>query len=106
MSLIFKFNENLNVTGKLLKEYRLKNNLSYEMLSTKLALMGINIHRQSLYDIEHNKRTVKDYELFALAHILKIDVNDLLQDIEKEFKSEKVMWKKELLNFCLIVLFC
>ena len=51
----------------------------------KLELMGISIHKQSLYDIENNKRTVKDYELFGIAYVLGIDVNDLLKDIRKKF---------------------
>ena len=63
----------------------MKKNLSYEKLSEKLELMGISIHRQSLYDIENNKRTVKDYELFGIAHILEVDVNDLLKDISDKF---------------------
>ena len=85
MSLITKFNGNMNVIGRLLKEYRIKSNLSYEQLSAKLELMGISIHKQSLYDIENNKRTVKDYELFGIAHVLEIDVNDLLKDISNKF---------------------
>ena len=84
MSLISKYNGKMNVIGRTLKEYRVKKNLSYEQLSAKLELMGISIHKQSLYDIENNKRTVKDYELFGIAHILKIDVNELLKDIKKE----------------------
>lgn len=47
--------------------------------------MGISIHKQSLYDIENNKRTVKDYELFGLAYVLGLDVNDLLKDIKNKF---------------------
>ena len=85
MSLIAKFDGNLNVIGRLLKEYRMKKNLSYEKLSEKLELMGISIHKQSLYDIENNKRTVTDYELFGIAHILEVDVNDLLKDISDKF---------------------
>ena len=72
--------------GLKLKEYRTKKNLSYEQLAAKLELMGISIHKQSLYDIENNKRTVKDYELFGIAYVLGIDVNDLLKDIRKDFK--------------------
>ena len=87
MSLIAKFDGNLNVIGRLLKEYRIKKDLSYEKLSAKLELMGIIIHKQSLYDIENNKRTVKDYELFGLAYVLGIDVNDLLADMKKNFKK-------------------
>ena len=47
MSLIAKFDGNLNVIGRLLKEYRIKKDLSYEKLSAKLELMGISIHKQS-----------------------------------------------------------
>ncbi len=83
MSLIAKFNGNINVVGGLLKKYRVQNNLSYEKLSAKLELMGVSIHKQCLYDIEKNKRAVKDYELFALAHILNVDINDLFDDFKK-----------------------
>lgn len=86
MSLISKYNGNMNVIGRLLKEYREKEKISYEQLSAKLELMGISIHKQSIYDIENNKRTVKDYELFGLAYILGIDVNDLFKDIKKQYK--------------------
>ena len=68
MSLISKFNGSLNVVGKRVKEYRIKRGFSYEELSAKLELMGISIHKQSLYDIENDKRTVKDYELYGLAY--------------------------------------
>ena len=70
MSLITKYNGNLNVIGKLLKKYREKEKISYEQLSAKLELMGISIHKQSIYDIENNKRTVKDYELFGITYDL------------------------------------
>lgn len=86
MSLIAKFNGNMNVIGRLLKQYRVKEGISYEQLANKLELMGISIHKQSIYDIENNKRTVKDYELFGIAHVLGIDVNDLLKDIKEEYK--------------------
>lgn len=85
MSLIMKFNGKMNVIGSTLKKYRIEKGLSYEKLSAKLDLIGISIHKQSLYDIENNKRTVKDYELYGLAYVLGIDVNDLLADIKKTF---------------------
>ena len=85
MSLIMKFNGKMNVIGNTLKKYRIEKGLSYEKLSAKLDLIGISIHKQSLYDIENNKRTVKDYELYGLAYVLGIDVNDLLADIKKTF---------------------
>ena len=81
MSLIARFDGNMNIISRLMNKYRLEKNLSYEELSTQLELMGISIHKQSLYDIENNKRTVKDYEL------LGIDVNELLKDMKSRFKK-------------------
>ena len=62
MSLIARFDGNMNVIGRLLKEYRIKKDLSYEKLSAKLELMGISIHKQSLYDIENNKIAKTKYD--------------------------------------------
>lgn len=87
MSLIKKFNGKKNIVAEQIKKYREEQNMSYEILSAKLELMGISIHRQSLYDIEANKRTVKDYELFGIAKVLGIDVNDLLVDIKEDLKD-------------------
>ena len=91
MSLIFKFNENLNVTGKLLKEYRLKNNLSYEMLSTKLALMGIDISKPSLHKLETGHRILKDYELFGISMVFKVPIEDFISDFMDNLKKENIV---------------
>lgn len=87
MSFINKFDGNMNVISSTLKKYREKKGYSYEALSAKLDLLGISIHKQSLYDIENNKRTVKDYELYGLAKILDVDVNDLLSQFKLTLKD-------------------
>lgn len=87
MSLIKKFEDNMNVVSQQVRKYRESKGLSYEELSAKLELKGISIHKQSLYDIECNKRTVKDYELYGIANILKVDVNDLLVDMKEIFED-------------------
>lgn len=86
MSRISKYNSNMNVISNTLRKYRIEKGLSYGELSKKLELMGIIIHRQNIYDIERNKRTVKDYELFGFAHILGIDASDFFADIRKDFE--------------------
>ena len=51
-------------------------------------LMGIDISKQSLYRIELNKRSVRDYELSCIALALDVTVNDLLKDfIDKITKN-------------------
>ena len=51
-----KFDDKLNIVGQKIRFYREKNNLSYQKLSDKLMLMGIDIHKQAIYNIEIGKK--------------------------------------------------
>lgn len=73
-----KYENNLNIIGPILREKRKEKNMSFEKLSDKLLLLGINIPVTCLHRIENNQRTVRDYELCALSIALDIDVKDLL----------------------------
>lgn len=70
----------LNVVGKKIQYYRKLNNLSYQGLSDRLMLYGIDIHKQSIYNIEIGVRTVVDYELCGFAKCFNIKVNDLTDE--------------------------
>lgn len=83
-----KYNDRLNVTGKKIKELRIKNNLSLSQLSTKLALMGIDISKPSLHKLETGKRILKDYEIWGLAEVFNISLEELLSDFITELKNE------------------
>lgn len=78
-----KVEGSLNVVGNKIRYYRELNNLSYQKLSDKLMLLGVDIHKQSIYNIENGKRTVVDYELCAFAKCFNINVNDLINDYFK-----------------------
>ncbi len=80
MSLHKKYENNLNVIANNLKRIRLNKNISLSSLSNKLMLMGVDISKQSLYRIEQNKRSVRDYELSSIAIALGVKSDDLLQD--------------------------
>lgn len=75
-----KINGSLNVIGYKIKYYREKNNLSYQKLSDKLMLLGVDIHKQAIYNIEIGKRTIVDYELCAFAKCFEISVNELTDE--------------------------
>lgn len=66
-----------NIVGSNVKEYRLKLNMSQKHLSEKLEIYGIWICRGSLSRLENKQRIVTDYELKALAEILKVPIKDL-----------------------------
>ncbi len=74
-----RYNNKINISGKLIKHYRTKSKLSRELLSTKLMLKGVDISAQSIANIENGTRTVVDYELIGIADVLQISVLDLLK---------------------------
>ena len=86
-----KYNERLNVTGKKIKELRMKNKLSISDLSTKLALIGIDISKPSLHKLETGNRILKDYELFGLSIIFNVPVEEFLADFLKDLKDENMI---------------
>ena len=85
-----KYNNELNVTGRKIKELRIKNHLSLSNLSIKLALLGIDISKPSLHKLENGNRVIKDYELYGLSQVFNIPLNELLSDFEKEIKKNNV----------------
>ena len=81
-----KYENNLNLIGPIIKEKRMEKGISLEKLSSKLLLIGINIPVTCLHRIENNQRTVRDYEICAIAVALGVEVSELLNPITKKFK--------------------
>lgn len=82
-----KLNNNLNVIGENLRKYRKEKHLSQADLMKDLNLLGINMHKNDIYMIESNKRTVKDYEIWGFMKILNISFEDLFKGIEEKLES-------------------
>ena len=66
-----------NLIGENLKRIRIERGLSQQMLSNKLELLGVYVCRGSVSRIEDYSRTVTDIELYALAEVLSISVDEL-----------------------------
>lgn len=64
---INKYNNFRNISSSVLKELRLKANLSQQDLTEKLQLLGIELTSKEISKIETNNRLVQDFELFAFA---------------------------------------
>ena len=69
-----------NIVGKRVKEARQLYcpPLTQDQLSGKLAANGLQLDRVAIAKIETGIRCVFDFEIKALARILKVDVNWLL----------------------------
>ncbi len=72
---IYKFNKAKNVSGNIVKELRLKNNLTQQQLAEKLQLKGVDISLKEISKIENNARSLKDFELFAIAEIFNVSTD-------------------------------
>lgn len=79
-----KFNDNRNVIGKLVKEYREKEIIQKFGLSHKLELLGVELDRFDIYKIENCKMIVKDFELIALSIVLDIPFDEIKKLIDYE----------------------
>lgn len=72
-----KFNNNYNIIGTNLKLTREHLNVSQEKLSNQLSLLGITLYQSDIFKIEHNERTVRDFELWGICKVLNIKAEDL-----------------------------
>ena len=87
MNKIIKYNEeSLNVIGNKVRKYRETNKWSLTDLSNKLMLLGINVPKSSLQNIETGKRVVKEYEFYALCKVFGISMEEMLKDFIKILK--------------------
>ena len=67
-----KYNDSYNIVSKNLKNIRENLNMSQEKLSNQLSLLGITLYQSDIFKIEHNERTVCDFELWGICSILKL----------------------------------
>lgn len=72
---INKYNNFRNISGIILRELRLKNNLSQQDLAEKLQLLGIELTSKEISKIENNARLVQDFELFAFAKVFNVSAD-------------------------------
>lgn len=88
MNKIIKYDEKLNVIGSKVKELRQSQNMSLSQLSNKLLLLGIDIPKSSLQNIESGKRIVKEYEFYALCKIFNISMEEMLTNFISELSEQ------------------
>ncbi len=83
-----------NIIGTRIRESRLafKPALTQDQLSGRLAAFGVQIDRVAIAKIESGLRSAFDFEVRALAVVLKIDVRWLLGIDEATAVSNEKPW--------------
>lgn len=69
--------EKMNMVGSNVRRLRKARRMSQQALSNKLELLGIYVCRGSVSRIEDQSRTVTDIELYGIAEVLQVSIEDL-----------------------------
>jgi len=68
----------LNICGKKIEALRKSRNLSQRALADKLQLMGVDVGKNAIQQIESGERFVIDIELKAFASYFGVPADDLM----------------------------
>lgn len=69
-----------NMVGDKVRKLRIEQKMSQQTLSDKLETHAIYICRGSISRIEDKRRTVTDMELYGLAQVLSVSIEELFRD--------------------------
>lgn len=69
-----------NMVGAKVRSLRLAQKMSQQTLSDRLETLAIYICRGSISRIEDRQRTVTDMELYGLAKVLGVSIEELFED--------------------------
>lgn len=71
--------EQMNMVGNNIKKIRKQKKMSQQELADKLELMAIYVCRGSISRIEDKSRTVTDIELYGIAKVLNVTIDELYE---------------------------
>ena len=66
-----------NMVGDNVRKFRIEKGMSQQALSAKLELLAIYVCRGSISRIEDKQRTVTDIELYGIAKVLGVSIEEL-----------------------------
>ena len=69
-----------NMVGDKVRKLRMEQKMSQQTLSDKLETHAIYICRGSISRIEDKQRTVTDMELYGLAQVLGVSIEELFKE--------------------------
>ena len=73
----------MNIVGDRVRQLRIARRMSQQTLSNKLEMLAIYICRGSISRIEDKQRTVTDIELYGLAKVLNVPVEELFREMRE-----------------------
>lgn len=78
----------LNAIGGLLQKVRKEQGFTQQSLATKCNLVGLDIGRETISQIERGVRGVSDLEMILLSKALKVEIGRLVPKILPRWKKD------------------
>ncbi len=72
-----------NISGEQVRLLRTKKRMSQAALAAKVQTQGVILEQDVISRIESGERMVQDYELWAMAEVLGVTTDELLEADEK-----------------------
>lgn len=69
----------LNLLGERIAQLRKKSGLSQNSLARELQLLGVNLNKNAVSNIELGKRSISDIELFEIIAALHVSADDIFR---------------------------
>ena len=83
-------NRKRNIVGSLVSSLRKSIRISQNELAGRIQLLGWDVHKNAISQIEQGTRSVTDVELCLLSEELSVSAPNLLHDaLEKGFELEE-----------------
>lgn len=80
---IYNIDGRRNVSGERVRQTRTKKRITQAELAAKVQTTGVILEQDAISRIESGSRMVQDYELRALAAVLGVTADWLMEDDEK-----------------------
>lgn len=80
---IYDLDGRRNVSGERVRQMRTKKRLTQADLAAKVQITGVILEQDAISRIENGSRMVQDYELRALAEVLGVTADWLMEPDEK-----------------------
>ena len=71
--------KDMNMVGANIRKFRVEKKMSQQTLSDKLEMLAIYVCRGSISRIEDKQRTVTDIELYGIAKVLGVSIEELYE---------------------------
>lgn len=81
---MYSYGGKANLIGRRVREARLRRGLTQDELAAKMQLENIEISQKGISRLERQQRFVSDFELWALAGILNVELDWFFENLKEE----------------------